>query len=97
MEKKRSDCEKVLVIFTYINCGYAFEFSVIIDEARTFTAKYLLNSCASEFNRWNHDRWLVALGTLCSTTIIVGVTSLELAHLLKSIVILTTASLGFRV
>lgn len=91
-----SDCEKVLVIFTYINCGYAFEFSVVVDEAWTVTAKDLLNSCASEFYRWDHDRWLVVLGTCC-TLIIVGVTSLKLAHLLKSIVILTTASLGFRV
>ena len=93
-----SDCEKVLVIFTYINCGYTFEFSVVFDKAWSFTAKDLLNSCASEFYRWNHDLLLAVLGTLCSsTTIIVGVTSFELAHLLKSIVILTTASLGFRI
>ena len=96
--EKRSDCEKVLVIFTYINCGYAFEFSMVVDEAWTFTAKDLLNSSASEFYRWDHDLWLVVLGTSCPSTLIIeGVTSLELAHLLKSIVILTTASLGFRV
>ena len=69
---------------------------MVVDEAWTVTAKDLLNSCASEFYRWDHDRWLVVLGTCC-TLIIVGVTSLKLAHLLKSIVILTTASLGFRV
>ena len=83
--------------FTYIYCGDAFEFTVIVDEAWTVTTKDLLNSCASEFYRRNHDRWLVILGTGCTTTIIVSVTSLKLAHLLKSIVILTTASLGFRV
>ena len=96
--KERSDCEKVLVILTYIDCGNAFEFAVVVDESWTITAKDLLNSCASEFHGRNHYGWLIVLSTLCpSTTIVVGVTSLELAHLLKSIVILTATALGFRV
>ena len=88
----------MLVIHTYIDCGDSFEFAVVVDESWSITAKDLLNSGASEFHGRYHDRWLIVLGTLCTcTTIVVGVTSLELAHLLKSIVILTATALGFRV
>ena len=80
---------------TYIHTGDPFKLSMCFNESGTISAKYLLDTGSGKFHRWDHD--LLIFRGCRPLTILVGVTTFKLSHLLKSIVTLASSTLGFRV
>ena len=75
---------KIKLRLTYVDTGDAFEFAMSLDESRANPTENLLDASSGQFDLWGHDLLVFSCGR--ARTIIVRVTSFELAHLLKSII-----------
>lgn len=62
-----------------------------LDESRALSTEYLLDASSRQFDCWGHN--LLIFSCSCARTIIVRVTTFELAHLLKSIITQATWTL----